>query len=471
MTKKIDRKDVLMIGILLSGSFISSLNQTVMAPILPAIMADYGISPAIGQWLTTVFMLVNGLMIPVTAYLINRFTTRKLFFAAMSFFITGTVVCAFSADFSEHIAGRVLQAVGAGNLLPLVSVNTMLVFPKERRGMALGVANVVMGVAPAFGPTFSGWIVDTFGWKHVFYVIAPLAGIVLIVALFMLRDLHVGERSGLDWISVALSTLGFGGLLFGFSMAGSIGWSAPRTYISIMAGAVIIFFFVRRQLSSEKPLIRLGLLRNPIFACAISLSMICRLGLVVGMVITPIFLQTVAGYSATISGLTVMPATAAMAAMNPISGNLFDRYGPRKICIIGIASVAVGTFLMSTIDVDTPLAYIVFIYTFRMVGLSLSNMPLNTWGINALPNKWIAHGNAIVQTMTQIVNSIGTAVLITIMMMVANAYLAGGATETAAMARGVNAAFRFASVLSFIGLIVAVFKVDRIKNEDPEWRD
>ncbi|MDR1205619.1 MAG: multidrug efflux MFS transporter [Peptococcaceae bacterium] len=448
---------------MVSGSFISSLNQTVMAPILPAIMVDYGITPAIGQWLTTVFMLVNGLMIPVTAYLINRFTTRQLFFAAMSFFIAGTTVCALSSDFTTLIAGRVVQAVGAGNLLPLVSVNTMLLFPKERRGLALGITNVVMGVAPAFGPTFSGWIVDTLGWKYVFYGIAPLAAVVLIIALFTLRNLHVGKRAGLDWISVALSTLGFGGLLFGFSMAGNIGWDTPHTYIPIVAGVCVICCFVRRQLRSEQPLLKLSLLRNPVFSCAVSLSMICRLGQVVGMVITPIFLQTVAGYSATVSGMTVMPATAAMAAMNPVSGMLFDKYGPRRICIIGIASVAFGTFLMSLIDVDTPLAYIVFIYTFRMVGLSLCNMPLNTWGINALPNEWIAHGNAIVQTTTQIVNSIGTAILITIMMMVAGAYLAGGATETASMVRGVNAAYRFASILSFAGLIVAIFRVDRIK--------
>jgi Na+/melibiose symporter-like transporter len=287
----------------------------------------------------------------------------------------------------------------------------------------------------------------------------------------MLRDLHVGERTRLDWISVALSTLGLGGLLFGCSMAGSVGWNAPNAYVPILGGAVIIYWFVKRQLNSEEPLLRLAVLRNPVFACAVSLSMICSLGMMVGMVITPIFLQTVAGYSATVSGLTVMPATAAMVAMNPVSGILFDKFGPRKICLIGIASVAVGSFLMSRIDVDTPLAYIVVIYAFRMVGLSLSNMPLNTWGINALPNKWIAHGNAISQTAMQTVNSIGTAILITIMMMVANAYLAGGATETAAMARGVSAAFGFASALTFVGLIVAFFKVDRIKADDPEWQD
>jgi EmrB/QacA subfamily drug resistance transporter len=465
MAQKIERKSILMIGIMIAGSFITNLNQTVMAPILPAIMVDYGISPAIGQWLSTVFMLVSGLMIPVTAYLINRFTTRQLFFAAISVFIAGTVVCALSDDFWGLIAGRVLQAAGAGNLLPLVSVNTMLLFPKERRGLALGVTNVVMGAAPAFGPTFSGWIVDTFGWKYVFYVIAPLAGVVLVVAAFMLRDLHVGERTRLDWVSVALSTLGFGGLLFGFSMAGSAGWTAPSAYAPILGGAVIIYYFVRRQLHSEEPLLRLAVLRNPIFACAVSLSMICSLGMMVGMVITPIFLQTVAGYSATVSGLTVMPATAAMVAMNPVSGILFDKFGPRKLCLVGIASVAVGSFLMSRIGVDTPLAYIVVIYTFRMVGLSLSNMPLNTWGLNALPNKWIAHGNAISQTAMQTVNSIGTAILITIMMMVADANLAGGATETAAMARGVSAAFAFASALTFVGLVVAFFKVDRIKAE------
>jgi EmrB/QacA subfamily drug resistance transporter len=325
-----------------------------------------------------------------------------------------------------------------------------------------------MGAAPAFGPTFSGWIVDSLGWKYVFHIIVPLAILELLFGVAFLRNLRTGESHPMDWISVLLSTTGFGGLLFGFSTAGSAGWGAPQTLVPIAAGAAILYFFTQRQLHSDEPLLRLAVLKNPVFSCAVVLQMLCSVGVVVGMVITPIFLQTVMGKSALVSGLTVMPASILLMVMNPLSGVLFDRFGPRKLCIIGSALLTAGTALMSFIDVDTPLSYIVFIYTFRIAGMAMVNMPLNTWGINALPGRFIAHGNAISQTAVQVANSIGTAVLVTIMMMVADSHPAGGVV---AMARGVNAAFRFAAVLTCVCLVATIFKVDRIKINGATWQE
>lgn len=445
-----------MVAIIIMGAFISVLNQTVMSPALPSIMRDLGITAADGQWLTSIFLLVNGLMIPVTAYLIGRFTTRQLFFAAMLIFLAGTAICAFSSGFLMLLGGRVLQAVGAGIQLPFVSVMVMVIFPKERRGFALGIVGIVMGFAPAVGPTVAGWLVDQWGWHYIFWGIAPLAVLVILFALFLLKNIGTREAGKLDWLSVLLSTLAFGGMLFGFSSAGSAGWDSPRTYVSILAGALVLVFFVRRQLRHRPPLLDLRALGRKTFSTATILTMIVSAGLTSGAVLTPIFLQNVHGFSAMHSGIIMVPAAVAMACMSPVSGKLFDRFGPRILSITGLSVMTIGTTMLALLRKDTPEFYICFAYTFRMVGISFVNMPLSTWGINALPNSLIAHGNAINNTARQLAGSIGTALLVTIMTIVSqNAAL----PEIDATVRGVNAAFGGAVLFTATALILAIIKV------------
>ena len=462
MEKMITRKEALVVAIIITGGFVTILNQTVMSPALPSIMTDFNITPAVGQWLTSVFLLVNGLMIPVTAFLFDRFSTRQLFIATMLIFTVGSLIAAFSVNFPMLLAARMLQATGAGIQLPFVSVMVMKIFPKSRRGFALGIAGIVIGFAPTIGPTLSGFVTDTLGWRYIFGAIAPLAVIIMILALIFLKNVGETKKISMDWLSLVFSTFGFGGLLFGFSSAGSYGWLHYFTLTPIVIGAICVFFFIRRQLKEEKPLLNLKILKNPIFSTSTVLSMVVNSGLMVAAVITPIFIQNILGKSATISGLILMPAAILMAAMSPVTGILFDKFGARMLSITGLAIMGTGTGMLCFLSTDTNLIYITIAYTFRMVGIALVNMPLNTWGINSLSGDMIAHGNAINNTARQVSGSIGTAVLITIMMIVSQMH---GLPDGAVSVSGINAAFLGTTILTFCALILAIIKVGRTKKE------
>jgi EmrB/QacA subfamily drug resistance transporter len=457
--EKVSRKEILMVGILIFGGFITVLNQTVMSPALPSIMKAFQITASDGQWLTSIFLLVNGLMVPITAYLIGRFSSRQLFIAAMSVFTAGTVLCAFSVSFAMLLLGRVLQAMGAGIMLPFVSVMVMLIFPKERRGMALGIVGVVFGVAPSAGPTFGGWLTDVWGWQYIFYAIIPLSVLSIILGIILLKNLGERKKSKLDWFSVLMSTVGFGGLLFGFSSAGSAGWLSYRTYVPILLGALLVFFFILRQVERDEPLLNFRVFRNPTFTFGMTVTTIVAMGMTVAAVITPIFMQNVLGLSATRSGLLIMPGAIIMAGISPVSGILFDKFGPRWMCITGCAVIAVGSGMLGLMTPETTQLYVCFAYTFRMTGIALVNMPANTWGLNALKDESIAHGNAIINTARQVFGSIGTAVLVTVMMLVSNVYAGSG--EIIATSRGIDAAFIGSTIITIAALIITILKIGK----------
>jgi EmrB/QacA subfamily drug resistance transporter len=336
----------------------------------------------------------------------------------------------------------------------------MLIFPKSRRGFALGISGVVIGLAPAAGPTVAGWLVDEFGWRSIFVGIAPLGVLVMIFAAVFLRNLSIPSRPHLDILSVALSTLGFGGVLFGFSAAGSMGWLHPFTIAPILVGIAAVIFFVRRQLKTEQPLLNLRVLKNAVFSTSTIISSVVASGLTFAAVLTPIFLQDVLGKSALHSGLILMPGAIVMAAISPVSGALFDKFGPRALSIIGLVIIVAGSAMLSFLSLGTPSWYILVAYTFRMAGIALVNMPVNTWGINALSGEMIAHGNSINNTGRQVAGSIGTAVLVTVMMLVSASH---GGSSVSASAAGIEAAFMGGTIITFSALVLAVIRVGRVK--------
>lgn len=209
------------LGVILMGSFVTILNQTLMSTALPSIMKEFSITATQGQWLTTAYMLINGIMVPITAYLVNRFTTRQLYLFSMIAFSIGTFVAATSSVYGVLITGRMIQAVGAGIILPLQMIVVLYLFPIEKRGSAMGLIGLAMNFAPAIGPTFSGWVVQNYQWNMLFYFILPFALLDVVVAIFVLKNVGETGHPKLDGISVIYSTLGFGGLLFGLSNASS----------------------------------------------------------------------------------------------------------------------------------------------------------------------------------------------------------------------------------------------------------
>lgn len=453
------RKQIVMLAVLVFGTFVTVLNQTVVAPVLPSVMQEMSVDAATAQWLTTGFTLVNAIMIPITAFLIDRFTTRNLFLVAMAIFTVGSALASWGPNFAVLLAGRLVQAMGAGILMPLVMTVLMWTFPIDKRGTAMGLFGIVVAFGPAIGPTAAGIIIDRATWHDMFAIIAGLSVAVVVIGLFVLQ--HGGKTSKdvhLDVLSVILSTLGFGGLLYGLSLIGSYGVSIDAA-VGTVVGVVALVLFFRRQLSMEHPMLQVRVLQNKKFLIATVLGMIVQAALLAAGIVVPIYLQTMMGYSATTSGLVLLPGAIVMGAMGPIAGRLFDRHGPRVLSLVGTGVLAATTVGFCFLGPDTGLVWLTILYTVRLFSLSLVNMPITTWGMNALPNDLVNHGTSVNNTLRQVAGSLGTAVIVSAMTVSTNlAEPAMGAT--AAGFFGVDVSFAVSALLCIIcfGMVIGLVK-------------
>ncbi|AIC93277.1 DHA2 family efflux MFS transporter permease subunit [Shouchella lehensis] len=418
---QLKRPPYLMIGILFVGAFVAFLNNSLLNVALPSIMVDLGIEDySTVQWLATGYMLVSGVLIPASAYLLTRFTNRNLYIAAMAIFTIGTALAAFAPNFGLLLTGRMVQAIGGSVMGPLL-MNVMLIsFPREKRGTAMGVFGLVMITAPAIGPTLSGYIVQNYDWRLLFEMILPLSIISLVLALWKLGNvMPQNKEAHLDYTSVVLSSLGFGGLLYGFSSASSDGWTDFWVLVTLIVGVITLTAFIIRQLRMDEPLLDLRVYKYPMFALASVIAAVNAVAMFSGMILTPAYVQSVRGISPLDSGLLMLPGAIIMGLMSPITGKLFDKFGPRTISVLGLVISAISTYMLANLQLDTPYAMIVVIYSIRMLGMSLVMMPIMTNGLNQLPTRLNPHGTAINNTAQQVSGSIGTAILVTIMNSVA----------------------------------------------------
>ena len=449
------RKQIVMLAVLVFGTFVTVLNQTVVSPALPSIMAEMSVDAATAQWLTTGFTLVNAIMVPVTAFLTDRFTTRRLFLASMILFTCGTALAAWGPNFPVLLAGRLVQAGGAGILMPLVMTVLMWTFPIDRRGTAMGVFGIVIAFAPAIGPTVAGIIIDQANWHIMFWIIAALCAVVIVFAGAVLeRGGETNKDVTLDVVSVILSTLGFGGLLYGLSAIGSYGITADSV-AGVVIGAVALVFFFRRQLRMEQPMLQVRVLANRKFLIATIIVMLVQGALLAGGILIPIMLQSYMGMSATTSGIVLLPGAIVMGAMGPIAGRLFDKHGPRVLAVTGTGILALTTATFIFMGPGTGLVTLTVIYTVRLFSLSLVNMPISTWGMNALPDKLVNHGTSVQNTFRQVAGSLGTAIIVSTSTAATNA-VAGSTDATSAGVFGIHMAFVVATALCVIGFALTV---------------
>lgn len=449
------RKQIIMLIVLVFGTFVTVLNQTVVAPALPSIMSEMSVDAAVAQWLTTGFTLVNAIMVPITAFLTDRFTTRRLFLASMVLFTAGTALAAWGPNFPVLLAGRLVQAAGAGILMPLVMTVLMWTFPIDRRGTAMGVFGIVIAFAPAAGPTVAGIIIDQANWHVMFWIIAVLCAAVIVFAAFALeRGGETNKDVKLDVASVILSTLGFGGLLYGLSAIGSYGVTADSAG-GVIIGVIALAFFFRRQLRMEQPMLQVRVLTNRKFLIATIIVMLVQGALLAGGILIPILLQSYMGFSATTSGLVLLPGAIVMGVMGPVAGRLFDKHGPRVLAVIGTGVLALTTATFMFMGPGMGLITLTVIYTVRLFSLSLVNMPISTWGMNALPDKLMNHGTSVQNTFRQVAGSLGTAVIVSASTVATN-MVSGSTDAVTAGVFGIHAAFAVATALCVLGFVLTV---------------
>lgn len=458
----------LLVVVLLIGTFCTVLNQTLLTTAFPALMKAFNISASSVQWLTTGFLLVNGIMIPISAWLINKFSSKRLYLTAMTIFLIGTITCFIAPNFSTLFIGRLIQAAGVGISMPLLQNIMLSIFPPEKRGSAMGMAGIVIGLAPALGPTLSGWIIDHYTWRDLFGMVIPIVILVLVLAFFLMKSVIQLSNPSIDVLSAFLSTVGFGSLLYGFSSVGNDGWGSSKVISFLVIGVFVIGLFVWRQLHLEHPFLELRVFKSPTFTIAAILSGVVNMAMVGAEMVLPLYIQNIRGESAFHSGLMLLPGALIMGLMMPITGAIFDKHGAKRLAISGMLILTAATLPFAFLTQETPIVMIVILYAIRMFGISMVMMPVTTSGMNALPMNLISHGTAVNNTFRQVASSIGTAVLISILTNVTKDNLPKASLLKSlplfykdqainATLSGYHAAFFVAVIFGLVGFIITFF--------------
>lgn len=449
----ITRQQFIMVAVLLSGTLLAVLNQTLLSPALPAIMASLSVDATTVQWLTSGYSLVEAVVIPLSAYLIGRFTTRQLYISGFVLFTAGSLLAALAPAFPFLLAGRMLQAACTGMVMPMVFTVILLIFPREKRGSAMGVIGLIIGFAPTIGPSVSGLLVDSVGWRALFFIVTALSALVLVAAFVVLKNYGNFERTTFDKLSVLLSSVGLVCLLYGLSSFTSSD-NLLVTGALVVIGVVLLALYVHRQLHLEVPMLKVSILSAKPYATAACVIVIIQAALMGTGVITPLYIQGTLGHSATVSGLAMLPGAVIGAFLGLVAGRLFDRFGVRRVVIPGIAVTLCGAAGLVLLDIDTPIVAVAAAYTVLTMGLQFTMTPLNTWGLNSLDNGVLQHAQGLSNTLNQVAASFGTAMLVSLSTLGPFAAPAASAAEQAYM--GEHIAFSTTAGLVLVAAVIVV---------------
>lgn len=445
-----------MLSVLLVSGFVIAFSETLLNTALPDIMKETHVSTMTVQWLSTAYLLVAGIVMPLAAHLINRFKVRPLFTVSILIFLAGDLLSLFAPAFPLLLIGRIIMAVSVGIVLPLNQALVALVFPPEKRGLAFGLYGIVFSLGPALGPTVSGWIVDKWGWRVLFGMLAPATVLILILGLVFLTNLTQIQKTRLDLPSAILSCVGLGCLLYGFGRIGSEGRLTWRTGILLLVGSALTVCFCVRQNRISNPILRLRCFRSPSFRLAALLALVEGVSLLAPELVLPMYNQQVRGLTALVSGLSMLPGALMTAVVSPLAGTLYEQAGMRVVGISGYAIALVSTLPMLWFGPTTPVWMIVVTYLVCDSGLTMAYMQVTTYAVGALPLKDMVDGSTLIATIQQVASSLGTALLMTTMAIGTSHASASGASASAASAAGYHTAFVAVLVISALNLALAL---------------
>lgn len=453
----------ILISLLLAG-FIGMFSETALNVALSDLMNVLQITPSTAQWLTTAYLLTLGILVPISGLLLQWFTTRQLFVAALCFSILGTFLAAVSPNFEFLLTARVVQAMGTALLLPLMFNTILVIIPPAKRGAAMGLIGLVIMVAPAIGPTIAGLLIESLSWHWIFWLSLPFLVIALVCGILFMQNVTKVTKPRIDALSIVLSSLGFGGIVYGFSSAGGTdGWGTPKVIIPIIIGIVALALFVFRQVKMKEPMINMRAFKYPMFVVGVVMVFIAMMVILSSMLILPMYLQQGQGYTAFKAGLLLLPGGLINGLMSPLMGRLFDKYGPKWLVIPGLIIIAVSLWFFSSITATSTVVFVIVLHSALMIGVSMIFMPAQTNGINQLPMELYPDGTAIMNTLQQVAGAIGTALAVSIMTAGTNSFLKGVADPEdpvnmlSAFTNGVQNAFIFGMIVSIVGLVVAFF--------------
>ncbi len=431
-----------------------NLSQTAVNAMMTAIVGEFGVGVELGQWLTTAYMLVLGVTVPAVTWMSRRFSARQHVLIGLACLLAGALLCLCAQNFPCMFAGRVLQAVSTGMLLPMMQNIAIASFPPGRQATAMGIGGIAMGFAPNIGPTVGGVMVDAWGWRSFFLLLAVLGLVLMVAALALIRPGQPTDRAArLDACSLALSTLGFGGLLLGLSNASSFAVADAHVWAPAAVGVVCLIAFVIRQRRIASPLISMDIFKNRQYIDGF-VVLNCLFASFMGItLVIPLYVEGLLGGTALEAGMVLLPGTAAALVLNPLAGVLTDRFGPRRVCAAGGAALAAGACAMVLLDGDSPLWMAVVFQGVRACGVSALIGPLSQWCLADLPRPLVPHGSSFSIATRQAFASLGTSAMV---LLIAVGQGAGGA-NAAASALPYHLAFGF-SALAALATFLVIFR-------------
>ncbi|MCZ4501087.1 MAG: major facilitator transporter [Marmoricola sp.] len=450
----------LVINLLLVSAFVVILNETIMGVALPHLMDDLDITANLAQWLTTAFLLTMAVVIPITGFLLQRYNTRPIFIAAMSLFSLGTLIAAMAPGFEVLLVGRIVQASGTAIMMPLLMTTAMTLVPPASRGRTMGNISIVISVAPAIGPTISGVILSVLEWRWMFILVLPIALASLLLGFLKVKNVSTPRKSQVDVVSVILSALGFGGLIFGLSNLESSAEGGIPGWVPLVIGALALVVFILRQFRlqrSDSALLDLRTFTSPTFAFSITMLAISMAALFGTITLLPIYMQRVLGLSVLDTGLMLLPGGLIMGLMAPFVGRFYDRHGPRGLLMTGAIIVSAVFWSMSRLDENSPAPFVLVAHICLSIGLALLFTPLFTASLGSLKPSLYSHGSAIVSTVQQLAGAAGVALFITVMTGKITEFSAAGAGLAEATAHGTQAAFTYGAIISLFAIPAAFF--------------
>ncbi|MBA9028750.1 DHA2 family lincomycin resistance protein-like MFS transporter [Peribacillus huizhouensis] len=443
---------------LLVAGFVGLFSETALNIAFTELSKIFSADPTTIQWLATGYFLTLGILIPVTGILMQKFTTRQMFMTAILLALIGAILAAVAPTFSVLLVARIIQAAGLAITLPLTQNVIFTIFPPNKRGGAMGLMGLVMLAGPALGPTVAGLILDTLTWHWIFWVTVPFLLFSLIFGQIYLTNVNEVRKVSIDTLSVILSTIAFGGIVYGFSVSGVHGWTSATVLGTIIIGLIALILFAIRQRKMETLTMNLRAFKTPLFVLGVIMSFITFFNMMSMLVILPMYMQMALLMAAFTTGLILLPGSLLNCILAPSIGKLFDKYGPKAVITPGTILVAIGYVLYSQFSTETDIWMIVVTHIVMMLGIGAVLASVQTNTLNSLPKRYYPDGIAITQTIQQVAGAIGIAVLVSVFSAKQGSYLATTANDLPqAAAVGSSLVFTIGLILAVINVVLSFF--------------
>lgn len=448
---------------MLLGAFVGMFSETSLNIALPKLMTALHVNTATIQWLVTGYMLVIGIILPLSSLISKWFTTRQIITFALADFMVGAIISALGSNFPVVLVGRMIQGVGTGLILPLMFAVVMQIFPPQKIGAVMGVCALVIMFAPAIGPTLTGLILAKLSWNWIFWLFVPFLFIALIFALTSLENVGELSRPHIDVLSIIESAVGCSGLVVGASLSSRDGWLSATVLSSLVIGLIVLLFYIHRQLKLEEPILNLRVFKNRAFAIGACLVMLDFGIILSAMYILPMYIQNGLLLPVALTGIIMLPGGVVNALTSAVAGRLYDNVGAKRPAMFGFLIALIGAIMLAVSTPHSSIAYIIAAHVILMIGCPLAMSPSQTSALNALPGMQSGDGSTILNTMQQVIGAIATALATSFLEL---GRQLGSGSEAARFTNGAHYGFYFTIVLIVIGFILTFMMQDKAKSSD-----